>query len=289
MNEKIKDDESYLKGMLERTALYFDENDLNKITNLTVAIAGLGGVGAITAELFARWGVKRFRLLDMDTYELSNLNRQLFATSKTLGRFKVEVAAERIKEINPFSEIEMKIYSRVDNDNVHLFVKGADIIIQNADHPSCKLFYLAARKHKVPLVNGYATIKGGCVQSFDYRISPCKSIFDNWWNRLKFGSSESLEEMYTEEIAEFDKRYVHQTAASINFVVNMVGCVIVAEAIKLLTGKGKVIYYPSYLDFDIFNFKMRIRNSNSLLNIENLKRARKVIMNKLTIKKKQNK
>ena len=64
-----------------------------------VAIVGLGGVGAITAELLARWGVKRFRLLDMDRYESSNLNRQLFATSKTLGRYKAEVAAERIMEI----------------------------------------------------------------------------------------------------------------------------------------------------------------------------------------------
>jgi tRNA A37 threonylcarbamoyladenosine dehydratase len=247
-------------------------DEIDKVSNATVAIAGLGGVGAITAELLARWGVKKFRLLDMDRYEPSNLNRQLFATSKTLGRYKAEVAAERIMEINPYAEIEMIICSRVDNENVHPFVAGADMVIQNADYPSCKLFYLTARKHKVPLVNGYASITGGRVQTFDYRVSPCRSILESWWNRLKFGDSKPLEEMSTEEIAEFDHRNVHATAPSINFVTNMTGCLIVAEAIKLITGRGKVILYPQYLEFDSFHFKMKVRNSNSTINPENVKR-----------------
>jgi len=125
----------YTKRMLERTALCFDQTDLDKIGESTVAIAGFGGVGAITAELLARWGVKRFRLLDKDKYEPSNLNRQLFATSKTLDERKVIAAENRIKEINPFAQIECSFDARVDTHNVHEFVKGADIVIQNTDHP----------------------------------------------------------------------------------------------------------------------------------------------------------
>src|SRR5512139_2181287 len=103
------DEKEYLDGMLQRTGLYFSKEDLETVRNSVVAIAGLGGVGAITAELLARWGIKKFRLLDMDRYEPSNLNRQLFATSKTLCQYKADVAGERIKEINPYAEIEMII------------------------------------------------------------------------------------------------------------------------------------------------------------------------------------
>ncbi len=224
--------------MLNRSALFFTQAELNKVRNSTFAIAGLGGVGAITAELLARWGVKKFRLLDMDQYEPSNLNRQLFATSKTLGQYKIDVAAEKIREINPFAEMEIIIRERVDNDNVHKFVKGAGIVIQTTDSPSSKLFYLAAQKHKVPLVNGYSTITGCRIQTFDYKNSKCTSFLDSMWQRLKFHSQKPLDKMNREELKVFDDQYVHTTAPSVNFVTNMVGCLIIAEAIKLITGRG---------------------------------------------------
>lgn len=270
----------YVKGMLARTSLFFDEASIEKVRNTVFAISGLGGVGAITAELLARWGVKKFRLLDMDTYDPSNMNRQLFATSKTLGERKIDVAERRIKEINPYAEIEMKVFSRVNNENVHPFVSGAGMVIQNADHPSCKLFYLAAGKHKVPLVNGHAGLTGGRVQAFDYRAGPCKSRFEDYWTRFKFGSGKQLEEMTPEEVAAFDRQYVHPTAPSVNFVVNTVGCLIVAEAIKMITGKGKAVLYPKYLTFDTFTYSMKIRRSNSILNPDNIKRFASILRNK---------
>lgn len=272
-------EEQYISQMLNRTMLYIDKECAKKVRNTVVAISGLGGVGAITVELLARWGIKRFRLLDMDRYEPSNLNRQLFATSQTLGQYKVDVSADRIKQINPFAKIEMAIRERVTNENVHKFIKGADIIIQNADNPSCKLFYLSAREHKVPLVNGYASITGGRVQTFDYRKSPCQSELELWWNRFKFGDTKPLCAMNPKEIAEFDSKHVHSTAPSINFVVNLVGCFITAEAIKLITGEGTVIHYPKYVEIDVFNYKMKIRNSNSPFNPENIKRLFSVIKN----------
>ena len=267
----------YIDSMLDRTLRYFSREEVDKVRNTTVAISGLGGVGAITAELLARWGVKRFRLLDMDTYEPSNLNRQLFATSKTLGRYKVDVAAERIQEINPQAQIEMKIPERVTNDNVDDFVKGAGICIQNADYPSCKLFYLAAREHKVPLINGYATVTGGRVQAFDYSRSPCRHWLENWWNRLKHGSSKSLRDCSSEEICDFDKENVHSTGPSLNFVTNMVGCIITAEAIKMMTGKKRSISYPKYISFDVFDFCLRVKNEDSFFNKESWSRLFSVL------------
>jgi len=270
----------YREGMLTRTALCFNQSELARIVNSTVAIAGLGGVGAITVELLARWGVKTFRLLDKDRYEPSNLNRQLFATSKTLGEAKVDAAARRIKEINPYAEIEQSFCARVDNQNVHEFVNGAGIVIQNTDHPSSRLFYHAARLHRVPLVNGYATITGGRVQTFDYRLSPCKTIFDSWWDRTKFAGLKSIEEMDPGELDEFDRRYVHATAPSVNFVTNTVGCIIVAEAIKLISGRGRPVLYPKYIEFDVFDSRMTIRSSYTPT-VSQLKKAARVIWKRI--------
>ncbi len=272
-------EKEYVDAMLHRTSLCFTQDEIEKVKAATVSIAGLGGVGAITAELLARWGVKNFRLLDMDCYEASNLNRQLFATSKTIGESKVAITAQRILEINPHANIQMAIDSRVDNENVNPFVKGADIIIQNADHPSCKLFYLAARKHKVPLVNGYATITGGMVQTFNYKISECTSVFDSLWNKIKFGDSKPLDKMNTDEIIEFDRQNVHQTAPSVNFVVNTVGCMIVGEAVKLLTQRGKVVQYPKFMKFDLFDHRMS--TGHSIYNFEVFKNVVKKIISKL--------
>lgn len=134
------DGQSYINGMLDRTALFYDSATIQKIRDTVFSISGFGGVGAITAELLARWGIKKFRLLDMDCYDESNLNRQIYATAKTLRRYKAEVTAERILEINPYAEIEMLIKEPVNNENIEKFTNGAGMIIQTADSPLVSYF-----------------------------------------------------------------------------------------------------------------------------------------------------
>jgi molybdopterin/thiamine biosynthesis adenylyltransferase len=270
-------EQDYINGMLTRTGLYFSQSAMDKVRNTTFAVAGIGGVGAITVELLARWGVKKFRLLDLDCYEPTNLNRQLFATAATLGQSKIAAAAERIKAINPHAEIEMSVQEMINNDNALPFVMGAGFVVQNADRPSAKLLYLAARQCKVPLVNGYATVSGGRVQTFDFRTSECSSKLEEWWTKYKLNGAKPLDSMSPEEVRAFDKKFVHNTAPSVNFVTNMVGCLIVAEAIKLLTGEGKCALYPNYLEFDTFDYKLKIRNSLSPLDPGNVKRIKGLV------------
>lgn len=274
-------EQEYIDAMLERTALVYSKNELEKIRNTVFSISGLGGVGAITAELAARWGVKKFRLLDMDCYDHSNINRQLFATSNSVGRPKVEVAAERIKEINPYAEIEMIFNERVSNSNVYKFLEGAGILIQNADFPSHKLFNMAAKKYKIPLIKGYCTPFGAHVVTYDYSLSDCEGILDKLWAFTKFGKKMEYGELNDQEIEQFDKKYVHSAAPSLNFTTNLVGCLKVNQAIKLLTGKGKCIRYPRYLVFDTYNFKLKIRNTYSPLNPDNIERAINLFKRKL--------
>jgi molybdopterin/thiamine biosynthesis adenylyltransferase len=260
--------QDYLDGLLERTRLFYGEEAISKVRNSVVAIAGLGGVGAITAELLARWGVNKFRLLDKDKYDPSNLNRQLFATSKTLGEYKVDVTINRIKEINPYAEIELAIKDSVDNENVHSFVKGADIVIQTADSPSCQLFYRAAKKYKVPIANGYSTLIGCKVQVYDYRQDSFWFKIEELRDRYKQKRGKDITKMGREELKEYDRAIMHPAMPTMNFVTNIAGAMIVGEAIKLLTNTGKVCRFPNAISLDLYSNKMSVSNLYSPFSIE---------------------
>ena len=84
-----------------RTAMLLGEEAVRKLARARVAIFGVGGVGGFVAEALARAGVGAIDLIDSDTVSVSNLNRQIIALHSTVGRLKVEVMAERIRDINP--------------------------------------------------------------------------------------------------------------------------------------------------------------------------------------------
>lgn len=91
-----------------RTEMIFGKDAMQKLWNSRVAIFGIGGVGSFTVEALVRSGIGAIDIIDNDKVCLTNLNRQLFATRKTLGKYKVDVATERIAEINP--DIKVNAY-----------------------------------------------------------------------------------------------------------------------------------------------------------------------------------
>ena len=90
-----------MKEEYSRTAMLLGEAAVEKLNNASVIIFGLGGVGSYTAEALARAGVGSLTLVDGDTVSLSNINRQLYALHSTVGKYKTEVAKDRILDINP--------------------------------------------------------------------------------------------------------------------------------------------------------------------------------------------
>lgn len=263
---------SYIDGMLERTFLFYDRTTIDRIRNTVFAISGLGGVGAITAELLARWGIKKFRLLDKDRYDPSNLNRQLFATSKTLGQLKTDVAADRIREINPSAEVELIIKEPVDNENVARFLDGAGILIQSADSPSCQVFYRAAMRYRIPVVNGFSTITGCRVQSYDYRHDSFWFKLESMWYKHKWRALKDVSQMSRKELAEFDNKMMHPAMPTMNFITNIAGAMMVGEAIKLLTNTGRPVTFPKLLEIDFYKNSFKVRNQFSPLSMETLKK-----------------
>ena len=88
-------------NQFSRTQLLIGNEAIEKLSNARVAVFGAGGVGGYTIEALARSGVGKIDIIDDDKVCLTNINRQILATHKTIGKYKVEVAKERILEINP--------------------------------------------------------------------------------------------------------------------------------------------------------------------------------------------
>ncbi len=88
-----------------RTRLLVGETGVEKLRNARVALFGLGGVGGYAAEALARSGIGHMDLIDDDTVSLTNLNRQLLATHSSIGQYKVDIAAQRIKDIDPSIQV----------------------------------------------------------------------------------------------------------------------------------------------------------------------------------------
>ncbi|MBP7983101.1 MAG: ThiF family adenylyltransferase, partial [Kaistella sp.] len=89
------------KKWLERTELLIKKQGIEKLQNANILLVGLGGVGSFAAEFLARSGVGRMTIVDGDTVDITNINRQLPALHSTVGMSKVEVVSERLLDINP--------------------------------------------------------------------------------------------------------------------------------------------------------------------------------------------
>lgn len=118
---------------LARTRILFGDERLKKIQESKIVIFGLGGVGSYAAEALVRSGVENFLLIDYDTINISNLNRQLIATLDTIGQYKVDAMEDRMRLINPNIKAE-KHPDRVDEHNVFNYIADdVDYVVDAID------------------------------------------------------------------------------------------------------------------------------------------------------------
>ena len=130
--------------LFQRLALLTGAEALEKLTRTSVLVVGIGGVGSWCAEALVRSGVGKITIADFDMVDVSNVNRQLQATSQTVGRVKVEVLQQRLLEINPCCEVTAwkKIFSR---ENAAEFgIEKMDYVIDAIDSVECKLDLIEA-------------------------------------------------------------------------------------------------------------------------------------------------
>lgn len=243
-------------NQFSREELLIGKEAIEKLQNSKVAIFGIGGVGSYTVESLARAGVGSFVLVDSDKVSLTNLNRQLIATHKTIGKFKVDVAKERILDINPDAKVEA-IQEFFTQESEGIIDDTVDYIVDCVDTVTAKIeLVMRANKLNIPIISSMGTGNKLDPTKFEvsdiYKTSTCplakvmrKELRARGIKKLKVVYSkeepikpdESLEnDLKNESISTTDEAgktsIKKQVPGSISFVPSVAGLIIAGEVIK---------------------------------------------------------
>lgn len=141
-------------NQFSRTELLFGKEAMDKLQNSRVAVFGIGGVGGYVCEALVRSGVYHFDLIDDDQVCLTNLNRQIIATRKTVGQYKVDVMRERILEINPDADVSVhKCFFLPENSDEFPF-EEYDYVVDAVDTVTAKIeLVMKAQEKGVPIIS----------------------------------------------------------------------------------------------------------------------------------------
>lgn len=131
---------------------------MERLRRAHVIVFGIGGVGSYAAEGLARAGIGALTLVDSDTVGVSNLNRQLCALHSTLGQYKSDVMAARIRDINPDCRVISMPELYNEERKARFFETGYDYIVDAIDLVSCKLsLILTAKERSIPIISAMGT------------------------------------------------------------------------------------------------------------------------------------
>ena len=142
----------------ERLELLVGNENLNLIQDKTVMIVGLGGVGGYATESIVRCGIKKIVIVDFDTIDESNINRQIIATRKTVGKYKVDVMKERILEINPNATVETVQEFFMPNSETNIINKELSYVVDCIDTVTAKIeIIMQCKKLNIPVISALGT------------------------------------------------------------------------------------------------------------------------------------
>lgn len=165
---------TFERDMLRRSELLLGSSVMQRISEVRVIIFGVGGVGSWCAESLVRSGIRRLTIVDSDHVSITNCNRQLVATSRTVGRVKVEALRERLLELNPALEVEA-IERFYDHETAPTFhIEAYDYVIDAIDSLQAKadLILQATNTQGVTLF---------CSMGAALRIDPTKVKASEFW------------------------------------------------------------------------------------------------------------
>jgi tRNA A37 threonylcarbamoyladenosine dehydratase len=229
-----------MQNPFERSELILGSEGMERLTQSTVAIFGVGGVGSFAAEVLARTGIGEIILIDYDIIDVTNINRQIHATSKTIGMFKVEVMRNRLLDINP--NLRVKVYKEKYNleTKSKLISAEYDYVIDAIDMVSSKLdLIVECKKMGVPIISCMGAgnklnptmLQVGDIHST--KICPLAKIMRK---ELRKRNVEELKVVWSEEEPKkinLEKDTLRKAVpGSIGFVPSVAGLIIGSEVIK---------------------------------------------------------
>lgn len=147
-----------METQFSRTERLLGEAAMKRLQEARVAVFGIGGVGGYVCEALARSGIGTFELVDNDRVSLTNLNRQIIATHKTIGRYKTEVMKERILEINPDAEVQIRQCFFLPENADQFSFSEYDYVVDAVDTVTAKIeIILRAKEAGVPVISSMGT------------------------------------------------------------------------------------------------------------------------------------
>ncbi|MBQ6991328.1 MAG: tRNA threonylcarbamoyladenosine dehydratase [Clostridia bacterium] len=230
-----------MEDNFSRTEIIIGKDNLNLLKNKKVAIFGIGGVGSYVLEGLARSGIENFVLVDNDKVAESNINRQIIATTKTIGRDKVDVARERVLEINPDANIEIhKVFYLPDCED-KILDDSIDYIVDAIDTVAAKIELVAqANKLNIPIISSMGTgnklepTKLEVTDIYKTTVCPLAKVMRR---ELKKREIKKLKVVYSKEEPIINKEEKH--IGSVAFVPSVAGLIIAGEIIKDLINMEK--------------------------------------------------
>lgn len=236
----------------QRTELLLGEEKTDCLRKANVLVVGLGGVGAYAAEMLCRSGVGRMTIVDADTVQPTNLNRQLPALHSTLGMPKAEVLAARYRDINPDIELTvLPVYLKDENIPQLLDAERYDFIVDAIDtiSPKCFLIY-EAMKRRIKIVSSM-----GAGAKSDITQIRFADLWDTYHCGLskavrkrlqKMGMKRKLPVVFSTEQADpkavlltEEERNKKSTCGTVSYMPAVFGCYLAAYVIKHLALKEK--------------------------------------------------
>ena len=235
-------------NQFSRTELLFGKEAMEKLAASRVAVFGVGGVGGYAVEALARSGVGSLDLIDDDKVCLTNINRQIYATRKTVGKYKVDVAAERIADINPDAVVKTyKTFFMPETADSFDFSQF-DYVIDAIDTVTGKIeLVMRAQAAGTPIISSMGAGNKLDPTAFEvadiYKTSVCP-LARVMRTELKRRGVKKLKVVYSkekpltpieseEQSGETSRRQVPGSTA---FVPSTVGLIIAGEVIKDITG-----------------------------------------------------
>lgn len=243
--------------MYSRTELMLGKEGLEKIKKSNVMVVGLGGVGAYAAEMLCRAGVGKLTIVDGDTVNPSNLNRQLIALYSTMGNKKAETLSKRLLDINP--KVELRViddYIRDERMIEILNLDKYDYVVDAIDTLSPKIFLiLHCLNMNIPIVSSMGS--GGKLDPMNIRIDDISKSYNcplasKVRKKIhKFGYYDGFAVVYSPEEVNPDVVMLEEgtnkksAVGTISYMPPIFGCMIASVVIRKLIGKE---IYPEVKD-----------------------------------------
>lgn len=216
----------------QRTQMLIGEEGLEKLSKAKVAIFGIGGVGSYVAEGLIRAGVTNFILIDNDIIDITNINRQIHATMKTIGENKVDIMKQRMLDINPNAEIQIykTFYSPEDKEKI--IDNSITYVIDAIDTVSSKIGLIEeCNKLNIPIISCMGTgnkLNPIMLEIADINKTTVCPLAKTIRKELRKTDIKKLKVVYSKE--EPIKKIT--PPGSVSFVPSVAGMIIASEVVK---------------------------------------------------------